>query len=54
MGKRAVGSRSLRSLIRHRVAAWLWVGAELRAERAKVRYQKAYEKRYGRVSSWDT
>lgn len=53
MGKRAIGSRSLRSLLAYRVTAWLWVRAELKAEQAKVRYHKAYENRFGRVSSWD-
>ena len=53
MGKRAIGSRSLRSFVAHRVTAWLWVRAELRAENARKRYHKAYERRYGRVASWD-
>lgn len=53
MGKRAIGSKSLRSFVAHRVTAWLWVRAELRAENAKKRYHKAYERRYGRVAGWD-
>lgn len=53
MGKRAMGSKSLRSLVAYRVTAWLWVRAELKAEQAKVRYHKAYENRFGRVTRWD-
>jgi hypothetical protein len=53
MGKRSIGSKSLRAFVAHRVTAWLWVKAEMRAERAKARYHKAYKKRYGRVASWD-
>jgi hypothetical protein len=53
MSRHANGSKSLRSWLAHRVTAWLWVKAELRADRAKARYHRAYEKRYGRVASWD-
>jgi hypothetical protein len=53
MGKRAVGSKSLRSFVAWRVTAWLWVRAELKADKAKWRYHKAYQRRYGRVAGWD-
>lgn len=53
MAKRAKGTRSLRSWVWHRVTARLWVRAELRAERAKQRYHKAYERRFGIIPSWD-
>jgi hypothetical protein len=53
MSRRSVGTRSLRSLLWVKITARLWVSAELRAEKAAKRYQRAYEKRYGRQSSWD-
>jgi hypothetical protein len=53
MSRRSVGTRSLRSLLWVKITARLWVAAEMSAEKAHNRYQRAYEKRYGRQSSWD-
>ena len=53
MSRRSVGTRSISSLLWVKITARLWVAAELRAEKAHNRYQRAYEKRYGRQSSWD-
>lgn len=53
MSRRSVGTRSLRSLLWVKITARLWVSAELRAHKAQMRYQKAYQKRYGRQSHWD-
>jgi hypothetical protein len=53
MSKHAMGSKSLRTWLAHRVTAWLWVRAELKAEQAKVRYHRAYQNRYGQVERWD-
>lgn len=47
MSKHSQGSLSLRAVLGVRLFAWLWVRAELRAERAKDRYRNAYAVRYG-------
>ena len=53
MSRRSVGTRSISSLLWVKITACLWVAAERSAEKAHSRYQRAYEKRYGRQSSWD-
>jgi hypothetical protein len=53
MSKHAKGSYSLRVVVWHRVCARLWVRAIVREDKAKRRYQKAYENRYGVSASWD-
>jgi len=52
MSRRSIGTRSLRSLLWVKITARVWVSAELQAHKAQMRYQRAYQKRYGRQSNW--
>lgn len=53
MAKHADGSRSLWTAIWLRYRAMQMLTAYRASDRAQDRYLKAYQKRYGQVSTWD-